>query len=155
MMEYLIVKWLHVLSSTVLFGTGIGSAFYCFLASRDGEPKIAAYVTGRVVQADWLFTAPTALLQPLTGFYLMHLMGLPFSVGWIWWSLWLYALAIACWLPVVWIQLRMRDLARAAVATATPLPAAYRRWFALWTALGFVAFFAFVAIFWLMVAKPA
>lgn len=153
-MEYLIVKWLHVLSSTLLFGTGIGSAFYCFLASRSGEPKIAAWVTGRVVLADWLFTAPTVLLQPLTGWWLAQRMGLPLTSGWLGRSLLLYAFAVACWLPVVWIQLRMRDLAREAVAQGLPLPPAYRRWFALWTALGCAAFVPFLVIFWLMVAKP-
>jgi uncharacterized membrane protein len=154
-MEYLLVKWLHVLSSTVLFGTGIGSAFYCFLASRDGDPRVAAWVTGRVVLADWLFTTPTVLLQPVTGLWLVHRTGMPLELRWIAGSLLLYAVAVACWLPVVWIQLRMRDLARAAVAAGTPLPARYRRLFRAWTALGAVAFVAFLAIFWLMVFKPA
>lgn len=155
-MEYLIVKWLHVLSSTVLFGAGIGSAFYLFMASRDGSPASAAYVSARVVQADWLFTAPTALIQPLTGLWLVHRTGMPWSLAWITWSIVLYALAIACWLPVIWMQIRMRDLARAAAAAgAATLPPAYRRLFHAWVALGAVAFVAFLAIFWLMVAKPA
>lgn len=153
-MEYLLVKWLHVLSSTLLFGTGIGSAFYCFMASRSGQPKVVAWVTGRVVLADWLFTAPTVLLQPLTGWWLAQRMGLPLTDGWLGWTLLLYAFAVACWLPVVWIQLRMHHIARDAVARGTGLPPAYRRWFALWTALGFAAFVPFLTIFWLMVAKP-
>jgi uncharacterized membrane protein len=120
--DYLLVKWLHVLSSTVLFGTGIGSAFYCFVASRGGEPRVAAWVTGRVVLADWLFTAPTVLLQPLTGIWLAQRLGLPLGSGWVGGSLLLYAVAVGCWLPVVWIQLRMRDIARAAAGLPAPVP---------------------------------
>jgi uncharacterized membrane protein len=153
-MDYLIVKWLHVLTSTVLFGTGIGSAFYCFIASRGGEPRVAAWVTGRVVLADWLFTTPTVVLQPLTGIWLAYRLGLPLGSGWVGWSLLLYGVAVACGLPVVWIQIRMRDIARAAAQAGEPaLPPAYRRLFAWWTGLGGVAFVAFIAIFWLMVVK--
>jgi uncharacterized membrane protein len=153
-MDYLLVKWLHVLSSTVLFGTGIGSAFYCFVASRGGQPRVAAWVTSRVVLADWLFTTPTVLLQPLTGIWLAQRLGMPLTSGWVGWSLLLYLLAVACWLPVVRIQIRMRDIARAAAdAGAEQLPPAYRRLFGWWTALGAVAFVLFIAIFWLMVTK--
>jgi uncharacterized membrane protein len=154
-MEYLTVKWLHILSSTVLFGTGIGSAFYLLVASRSRDPQLVAFVAGKVVLADGLFTASTAILQPLTGFYLMHLAGMSLQPMWLWLSILLYAVAIGCWLPVVWIQARMRDLAQAAARDALPLPAAYDRMFRWWFALGVPAFFAFIAIFWLMVAKPA
>jgi len=154
-MEYLIVKWLHVLSSTVLFGTGIGSAYHLLMASRRGDPGTVAFVTAQVVRADWMFTTPTVLLQPLSGFWLMHLAGWPLDAWWIRASLLLYGVAIACWLPVVVIQIRLRDLAARAADAGQPLPGTYRRGFAAWTALGFVAFFAFLAIFWLMVAKPA
>jgi hypothetical protein len=103
-MEYLVVKWLHVLSSTVLFGTGLGSAFYMFFTNRTGEVRAIAIVARRVVIADWLFTTPTAIVQPLTGFYLMHLAGMSWTTPWILWSLVLYVIAGACWVPVVWIQ---------------------------------------------------
>ncbi len=92
-MEYLVVKWLHVLSSTVLFGTGLGSAFYLFFTNRSGEVRAIAIVSRRVVLADWLFTTPTAIVQPLTGFWLLHLSGIPWTAGWILWSLVLYVLA--------------------------------------------------------------
>ena len=154
-MDYLTVKWLHILSSTVLFGTGIGSAFYLLVATRSRDPRLVAFVAGKVVLADSLFTATTAVLQPLTGFWLMHLAGMSLQATWLWLSLLLYAVAIGCWLPVVWIQLRLRDLARAAVREATPLPAAYWRWFRWWVGLGIIAFAAFVAIFHLMVTKAA
>lgn len=154
-MEYLIVKWLHVLSSTVLFGTGLGSAFYMFFTNRSGEVRAISIVCRRVVWADWLFTTPTAILQPLTGFYLMHLTGMPFTLKWIGWSLALFVLAGACWLPVVWIQIRMAEMAECAAAEGSALPPLFWRYHRIWTALGFPAFFAFIAIFYLMVVKPA
>jgi uncharacterized membrane protein len=155
MNSYLIVKWLHVLSSTVLFGTGVGSAYYLLTVSLTGEPRAVALVAARVVTADWLFTATTVVIQPLTGLYLVHLTGGSLSPTWISTSVWLFVLTVACWLPVVWLQIRMRDLARQAEALNEPLPAAYRRCLMAWIALGCPAFVAMVAVFYLMVAKPA
>ncbi|AEG92270.1 DUF2269 family protein [Ramlibacter tataouinensis] len=152
-MEYLAVKWVHILSSTVLFGTGIGSAFYLLAATLQRDVKVVAAVSRTVVLADWLFTATTAVLQPLTGLWLVHTLRLPLSTPWVAWSLGLYVFAIACWLPVVWIQMRLRDHAVAAAAAGRALPPAYWRLFTAWVVLGFIAFFAFLAIFWLMVAK--
>jgi uncharacterized membrane protein len=154
-MDYLTVKWLHVLSSTVLFGTGLGSAFYMFFTNRQGDVRAIASVTRRVVIADWLFTAPTAVLQPLTGAWLIHLAGFPWTATWILWSVVLYLVAGACWLPVVWIQIRMARMAEASAASGGPLPQQFWRYHALWTVLGVPAFIAFIAIFYLMVAKPA
>lgn len=153
-MDYVTVKWLHILSSTFLFGTGIGSAFYLLFASISRDVRAIAVVSRYVVIADWLFTATTAVIQPLTGFYLIHLAGFPWQSGWIVWSLALYVIAGACWLPVVWIQMRMRDIAAAAVRDSTALPAQYWRYLRIWILLGIPAFIAFVAIFYLMVAKP-
>jgi uncharacterized membrane protein len=154
-MEYLVVKWLHVLSSTVLFGTGLGSAFYMFFTNRSGEVRAIAIVARRVVIADWLFTTPTAIVQPVTGFWLLHLAGMPWTTPWILWSLVLYVIAGACWQPVVWIQIRMAEMAERAAAAGEPLPQRFARYHALWTALGWPAFIAFIAIFFLMVVKPA
>jgi uncharacterized membrane protein len=153
-MDYLSVKWLHILSSTILFGTGIGSAFYLLLATLGRDARAVATVSRYVVAADWVFTATTAVMQPVTGFWLMHLAGgMPVSTPWIAQSLVFYAIAIACWLPVVWIQMRLRDLSAQAAAANDRLPAAYWRCFRWWVALGCVAFLAFLAIFHLMVAK--
>jgi uncharacterized membrane protein len=154
-MEYLVIKWLHILSSTVLFGTGIGSAFYLLTASITRKPSLIAHVARWVVRADWLFTASTAALQPLTGWWMLQLMGLPASTRWVAWSIGLYVLAIACWLPVVWLQMRMRDIAVQAERDAEPLPRSFWRAFFTWCALGVPALLAFLAVFWLMVAKPA
>ena len=152
-MDYLTVKWLHVLSSTILFGAGIASAFHLVLSAVARDAHGAAVVTRHVVITDWVFTATTVIFQPLSGFWLMHLASIPASTPWIEVSLWLYAFAIACWLPVVWIQLKLRDISGHAAASGGPLPRAWWRYFAWWTALGFSAFFAFLAIFHLMVAK--
>lgn len=152
-MDYLILKWVHVLSSTILFGAGVGSAFHLFASTLRRRVGGVANGARNVVLADWLLTTPTAILQPVTGLWLVHKTGLPYSTPWIAWSLGLYAVAIACWLPVVVIQIRMRDVVAEAERSGAPVPAAYDRLFRWWTALGFVAFFAFLAIFWLMVAK--
>jgi uncharacterized membrane protein len=154
-MDYLIVKWLHIVSSTFLFGTGVGSAFYLFFVTLHRDVRAIAVVTRYVVIADWLFTATTAILQPVTGFYLLHIMGIPMSTHWVAVSLVLYVIAIGCWLPVVRIQMRLRDLSQLAYRAGVPLPAAYWKAFRWWVALGVPALFAFLAIFWLMVAKPA
>ena len=153
-MEYVVVKWLHILSSTLLFGTGLGSAWYMFFASRTLDARVVAVVARSVVMADWVFTTTTIVFQPLSGWYLAHLAGIPLTVPWILWTLVLYVLAGACWLPVVWLQIRMRDMAQRAAAEGSPLPPLYTRYFRLWTALGVPAFMAMVAMFYLMVAKP-
>jgi uncharacterized membrane protein len=153
-MDYVVVKWLHILSSTFLFGTGIGSAWYMLFANISRDVRAIAVVSKYVVIADWLFTATTIVAQPTTGFYLIRLAGLPMHSKWIMWSLVLYLVAAACWIPVVWLQMRLRDLSVEAAGTGNALSPQYWRYFRAWVALGVPAFFAFVAIFWLMVAKP-
>lgn len=160
-MDILIVKWIHILSSTLLFGTGIGSAFYLLAASLHGDARVAAPVARFVVRADWLFTATTAVIQPVSGAWLAWRYGIGMDATWIRVSVVLYALAIACWLPVVWLQVKLRDAAQAAVAPGgarllpgrIPLPPAYWRYFRIWFLLGIPAFFAFLAIFYLMTVK--
>jgi uncharacterized membrane protein len=151
---YTLLKVAHVIGAAVLLGTGAGIAFFMLMAHRARDPALIAHTAGIVVLADTLFTASAVILQPITGAALAHLAGYPLWSGWIAWSLVLYVLTGLCWLPVVWIQLRLRDLARAAVATGAPLPARYFRLFRVWFVLGFPAFSAVIAIVWLMVAKP-
>ncbi len=154
-MTYLVVKWLHILSSTVLFGTGLGSAFYMFVTSRTRDVPVIAVVVRYVVIADWAFTTPAVILQPLTGLWLVHLAGFELASPWLILSIGLYLLAGAAWLPVVWMQIRMREMAATAVRDRTALPATYWRYLNAWVALGAVAFSALVLVFYLMVAKPA
>ena len=159
MTTYLLVKWIHVLSSTLLFGTGLGSAYYMLMTSlasrRSGDARPVAVVVRYVVLADWVFTTTTIVFQPLSGWYLMRIVGYPLETPWIVASVGLYLLAGACWLPVVRMQLRMREMAEMAAARGEALPSRY--WVLLWrwAALGMPAFFALVAVFYLMVAKPA
>ncbi len=151
---YTLLKVAHVIGAAVLLGTGAGIAFFMLMAHRARDPALIAHTAGIVVIADTVFTASAVVLQPVTGAALAHLAGYPLWSGWIAWSLVLYVVTGLCWLPVVWIQLRLRDLAREAVATGTPLPARYFRLFGVWFVLGFPAFSAVIGIVWLMVAKP-
>ena len=153
-MLYLCVKWLHILSSTVLFGTGIGTAFFMLLANLSKDVRAIAFATRTVVMADWVFTTPAVIFQPLSGLMLMHLTGVTMQTGWLGIALALYVFAGLCWLPVVWMQIRMKRLAAEALTTNTSLPAAYWRLNTAWLVLGSLAFPAVVAIFWLMVFKP-
>jgi uncharacterized membrane protein len=154
MNEYLVAKWIHVLSSTILFGTGIGSAYYMLVASLGRDPREVHAVVRHVVRADWLFTTPAVIVQPLTGLWLAHLAGFPLSSPWLLVSIALYLLAGACWLPVVWMQIRMREMAREAVEQGVALPDRYFACLRKWIALGGVAFVSLVVVFYLMVAKP-
>lgn len=151
---YLALKWLHILSSVLLVGTGFGSAFYMFFANRSGDVRAQAVVARLVVRADWWFTTPAVVLQPLTGVALAYLAGWPLSTPWLAWALVLYALAGACWLPVLWLQLRMAAMAQQAADAGTPLPALYWQYARWWERLGYPAFAAMLVVFWLMVAKP-
>lgn len=152
-MSYTLLKTLHLLSMVLLFGTGLGSAFYKWMADRSGNLAHIAVTNRHVVLADWLFTTPTVIFQPISGLWMAHLAGFPLDTPWIAISLGLYALAGVCWLPVVWLQIRMRDMASDAVAAQTALPAAYWRMARLWFWLGVPAFTAMVAVVALMVFK--
>jgi uncharacterized membrane protein len=153
-MDYLTVKWIHILSATFMFGTGFGTAFYMFFANRSGNVDAIAVVTRWVARADWWFTTPSVIIQPVSGLWMIHLAGFAMNSRWIVWAIALYALAGACWLPVVWLQLKMRDMAARAAADHAALPAIYWRYERIWTVLGFPAFSALMVVYWLMVNKP-
>lgn len=154
MMEYVIAKWIHILSSTLLFGTGIGTAYYFLCAIRTSNPLLIAAVGKYVIAADWMFTATTIVIQPVTGFYLVYLADIPLTSRWIMWSIGLYMLASACWLAVVWLQIRLQRLAAEASKNQSVLPDAFWHYFRIWVLLGIPAFIALVIVFYLMVAKP-
>lgn len=149
-----ILRLAHVLGATILFGTGAGIAFFMVMARRSRNPEIIAHVAGIVVIADTVFTATAVVLQPITGYGLARMLGWPMTEGWLVLSLVLYVVTGLFWLPVVWIQIRLRDMARRAARDGTPLPAAFDRLYAIWFFCGFPAFFSVVAIFWLMLNKP-
>ncbi|MFY8208206.1 MAG: DUF2269 family protein [Caulobacter sp.] len=152
---YLLIKAAHIIGAAVLLGTGAGIAFFMLMAHRTRDPVLIAHTARIVVLADFVFTTTAVIAQPITGAALAHLAGFPFNTGWVALSLALYVVTGLCWLPVVWIQMRLRRLAEAAVPAGEPLPAAYDRLFRIWFVLGFPAFASVLAIVWLMVAKPA
>ncbi len=145
----------HVLGAVVLMGTGAGIAFFMVIAQRAQDPRLIAHVAGSVVLADTVFTATAAIAQPITGALLA------WSLGWSLWESWivvgigLYLFVGAFWLPVVWIQIRLRDMARLAAEQNRPLPQDYHRLYRIWFAFGWPAFTAMIAIFWVMLARPA
>ena len=153
-MLYLSLKTIHIISATLLFGTGIGSAYYLLRAHLSRNPEAITITVRHVVTADWLFTATSGVVQLVTGLWMVWLAGWSLGQIWLWLSLGLFILAGACWLPVVWLQIRMRDTAVDALATGSPLPALYHRYMRIWFILGWPAFMALVLVFFLMVFKP-
>ncbi len=151
---YAFALLLHILSATVLFGTGLGTAFQMWMADRSGDVRAIAVVAANVVRADFVFTTPAVIIQPLTGGLLIYLAGFDPMAPWLLVGYGRYALTGACWLPVVWIQLRVRDIATEAALSGTPLPPPYQNLMRAWFWLGWPAFSAVVAIFWVMIAKP-
>jgi uncharacterized membrane protein len=154
-MDYLWLKWIHILSSTLLLGTGLGIAFFMWMAHLRGDARVIAATARTVVIADACFTAPAVVVQFATGLWLSSMLGWPLQAFWWKASLTLFFVVGACWLPVLWLQARARDLARAAADAGTALPPAYHRAMRLWFWLGWPAFLSVIAIFWLMVMKPA
>jgi uncharacterized membrane protein len=151
---YFVIKAIHVVSAAVLFGTGLGIAFFKWIADRTGSVLAIRVVSEKVVLADWLFTLPAIIVQALTGFALARLTGYPLSHGWLAWSIALFILAGACWIPVLWLQVRMRSLARTSELEGLPVGAAYRTYARVWFWLGIPAFAAVLLVFWMMVVKP-
>lgn len=150
----LILRWAHVIGATVLMGTGAGIAFFMVMAHRTRDAALIAHVSGTVVIADALFTASAVIAQPVTGVLLAMEVGWSLTEPWLLASIVLYLGVGAFWLPVVWIQIRLRDMARAAARDGTTLPERYHRLFRIWFACGFPAFLGVLAILWLMLARP-
>jgi uncharacterized membrane protein len=151
---YFVLKFLHVIGAAVLAGTGAGIAFFMLMAHRTGRAETIAAVARIVVVADFLFTATAVVAQPITGVLLAWTAGYALTEGWIVASILLYLFTGAFWLPVVWIQMEMRNLAAAAATRGGPLPLRYHRLFRIWFAFGFPAFGAVLAIYWLMITRP-
>ena len=151
---YLLLKTLHILSATLLFGFGLGSAYYALRAWRSGNLQVIATTFRHLVTADWLFIATTAVFQPLSGLALAKVAGWPLNQLWLLWSVGLFVFAGLCWLPVLWLQILVRNMAAKALRDGTELPQRAHLYMRIWFVLGWPAFIAFIAIFWLMVAKP-
>lgn len=147
-------RWLHIIGACVLLGTGAGIAFFMVMAHRTGKAEIVAHTASTVVIADTIFTATAAIVQPITGILLAYQVGWSLSTGWIVLSLALYVFVGIFWLPVIWIQIKMRNLARQAALLGNALPDQYHKLFRIWFICGFPAFFAVLAIVWLMLERP-
>ncbi len=154
MNTYLLIKTLHILSSVLLVGTGFGSAFYMFFVNRSKNLEAQVVVARLVVLADWIFTTPAVIVQPISGIAMAHMAGWPLTSGWLGWSIVLYVVAGICWLPVVWLQIRMRKMAELAYANGGQLPAIYWTYAKYWERLGYPAFIAMLGVYFLMVNKP-
>ncbi|MFD2206385.1 DUF2269 family protein [Kiloniella antarctica] len=154
-MEYLLLKWIHIISSTILFGTGIGSAFYMFMANRNKDLRVMYFTIRHVVIADWFFTTPSVIIQLLSGLCLVHLGGYDLTDTWIYWGLGLYFFAGICWLPVIWLQIKMRSIIKRCLEEGGELPQQYWRMNMYWIVLGSLAFPAIIFVFYLMVYKPS
>jgi uncharacterized membrane protein len=152
---FLLYKWIHILSSVLLVGTGFGSAFYMYFTLRTRHVPSIATVSRLVVNADWWFTTPAGIVQPITGYLMVRTVGYSFEAAWLQYSVVLYVLAGVCWLPVVWLQLRMRDMAVKAVSDQAALPPQFWRYARYWEWLGYPAFVAMMVIYWLMVFRPS
>ena len=151
---YLVLKTVHVVSATILFGTGLGIAFFFLMGLRSGDAAGAYFAARTTAIADMVFALTAGIVQPLTGFGLIRMAGWDPAAPWLEWTYALYALALACWLPVVWLQLRMRDMLAAKLRGEAIDEALLKRYSRVWFALGWPAFIGLVAVFWLMVAKP-
>jgi len=152
---YFLLKFLHLMGATVLLGTGAGIAFFMLAAHRTGNVALIAGVARIVVIADFVFTATAAVLQPVTGIALAWQSGHALTDGWIVLSIGLYIFIGVFWLPVVWMQMEMRNLAQTALAEGAPLPQRYHRLFRTWFIFGFPAFAAMLVIYWLMITRPS
>jgi len=150
---YTATKTLHILSSTILFGTGIGIAFFMFRSWFTNNIHEKFYAASNTVLADYLFTFPAAVIQPVSGVALIHMAGFDWASPWLMMTYVIYVIAGLCWLPVVWIQIQLKNMCKHAVANGTELPERYQRLFMLWFLLGWPAFMGFIVIFYLMVAK--
>lgn len=154
MNAYLALKLVHILSAVVLVGTGFGIAFFKWIVDRTGNLGAMRIISEKVVLADWIFTLPAIVVQAVTGVALAHVAGYPLTRGWLLGAIGLFCIAGLCWLPVVHLQIRMREIARACVAQDMPLGEKYFRYARIWFWLGVPGFLSVIAIFWLMVAKP-
>ena len=151
---YLTIKFIHIISATLLFGTGLGSAFYMYMAYRTGCVEVMAKTNRIVVIADFMFTTPTVIIQLITGLYLLNYLGQAWTSAWSISVLGLYAFVGICWLPVVWLQIWLRNRADQLQASNEPVDNQYQYRMKVWFILGVLAFPAVVILYGFMIFKP-
>lgn len=151
---YIEIKTLHIISSTILFGTGIGIAYFMLRSWFTNNIQEKLYSARNTVIADYLFTFPAAIIQPISGIALIHMAGFDWTAFWLMATYAIYIIAGLCWLPVVWIQIQLKNICIEASESGSELPERYNKLFKIWFFLGWPAFLGLVAVFYLMVAKP-
>lgn len=154
-MLYLWLKYIHILSSTILFGTGIGTASVMLYGYFLSDLRVKAAIYNYVVKVDWLFTGVTGFLQLVTGLWMVHIAHFPFATLWITGGLIGYSFTAVCWFIVVYLQIKIRNIAISALDTQTPLPPRYSIYFKWWFTLGWPAFISLLLVFYFMIMKPA
>jgi len=150
---YLILKLIHILAAVVLTGTGAGIAFFMFMANRSNNPQVIYITSKHVILADWIFTAPAVITQIVSGIFLMNMQGYSFSSPWFYWVISLFIFIGICWLPVLKIQYKLRELAQLCV-DSNQVTQEFKVLMKTWILLGIPAFIAILVIFWLMIFKP-
>jgi uncharacterized membrane protein len=151
---YLVVKTIHVISSTILFGTGIGIAFFMLRSYYTDNMHQKLFAAKETVIADFIFTFPAGITQVVSGIWLVWNSGYQWSDLWLTTTYIIYIIAGVCWLPVVWIQVKLRNIVADSAANQTQLPPTYFKLFRIWFLLGWPAFTGLVVIFFMMIAKP-
>ena len=151
---YLLIKAVHIISSTILFGTGIGIAFFMFRSYFSDNIHERFYAARNTVFADYLFTLPAGIIQPVSGIALIYIAGFDWMSPWLIWTYVIYIIAGLCWLPVVWIQIQLKNMCKEACECGADLPDRYNRLFKIWFLLGWPAFLGLIVVFYLMMAKP-
>jgi uncharacterized membrane protein len=154
-MNYLWLKYIHIVSSTILFGTGIGTAAVMLYGYYRKNLQAMVIINQYVVFVDWIFTGTSGFIQPVSGLWMVYLAGFSFKSRWIMGSLLGYSVAGLCWFFVVYLQIKIRNLSMDALKTGQPLPSSYAVYFKYWMGLGFIAFSSLLLVFYLMVMKPA
>ena len=153
-MLYLWLKYIHILSSTILFGTGIGTACVMLYGHVRKNMDVRAGINQYVVFVDWLFTGISGVLQPITGFWMVYLAGYPLTSLWLMGSILGYVITAFCWFPVVYLQIKISRMTTYAAQTHSLLPPTYYYYFKIWIVLGCIAFVSLLVVFYLMVMKP-
>ena len=154
METFSLLELLHILGAMVLFGSGLGIAFFMVAASRSGNVALIAGTARIVVIADIALMATAFVLQPITGLGMAHIAHIHLWQSWIAISLGLYAVIGLLWLPGFWLRLQMREMAATALAAGTPLPERYRQFMRLWYWCGAPGFVAIITILYFMVTQP-
>lgn len=154
-MLYTWLKMIHILGTIVMVGIGSGSVFYKFRADRGGDLRTIVFANKNVVLADWIFTAPSVIIQPISGLLMARIAGYPLTQNWILLGITFYITAGLCWLPAVYLQIQMRDISFNALTSSQPLPLLYRRMYTVWCWLGVGGFLSVLIVIYVMVFKPS